>query len=1026
MESLRLLDEVIKLEEDSKSLASAVCPFIYSDDVKSSSVIVGCQRLSGELNYAICMNDAIYLFQDYKVVQEYQFDKLSRCYKYLYLEDCILSPHPVHMMIMSNATLLICESTRGCSLDIKQLQLPIEFCNSCDLYAIALPPESLLYSPDAQTIKSVSFQQLLNSNFSNVTEVYKVFMGKLLGFEVTEKGGVLFCLYRHRSTGNLYVELAKYEAMHYILSSRHSLGSSSKYCIKKVDDCWTICVTEDKTWSFKVDNSPVCVKNLHASELRDMISLDIRCVDNKTLLKAFCLDGAVLEARFRHASSSSPQVITWRKVKFPSKFPSELGFATELFDAIYLVASPLKGLSLVNLKKATNRILFPFHSMKLFDGCCIPNGGTDLDSALFCGALTRSHGFIEKRRLHFSKDVLCIISSKKLTHSPIAEIWATHSGIVYESAGVLYKAITNERLKDWNGGIWLTEDLVEIADVEGEIVSLQELSNSTCGDHRSYSIIYSNGTLELASCVSRGSLRAFVMINLGPNIIDFAHAAAAYHDVEKCYYVASYHEYGYLSFWRNETEIFKYSLGLDFFVSDLLVKVLQDCCYTIATSTDARSRIFLSNSTENLLEVEGTSSEPFKLLDLDEELPFVLFYNEHESIMVNLASLSYGELHIGVRPLKLVKCSGLIYALDKEWTLTTIDLSFKMSNTGGVPTPTLKCDLYELPGSLALCLTLLPTLGYAIVVTRTSRHKQLRLVLFDYEKNRIIDRYETSDQISNALVKPFCDSSSDLFLQRFFLVCCNSGERSFFVILRIDNAKIVPLQYELLPSPVSTLAVSQDRSKVFFGGAGLKVYGIAKDYATGTISLRNTTFKLQNESLQVAIIPGSESLKCILPFGGCFEVEEIGGKVERHVEHILSDGSNLIRKTAFKRLNQMTRKHTSTSTEILSRFANTGLKNKESMYVIILESSKRLTLFYQLTEDTPLSPICCFPFNDPIINIVPVKDDFSSVQTNGTRLDGLPLFMIMCANGTVHTIVEPRNRSPIELQSKIIGFEQFS
>ena len=59
MESLRLLDEVIKLEEDSKSLASAVCPFIYSDDVKSSSVIVGCQRLSGELNYAICMNDAI-------------------------------------------------------------------------------------------------------------------------------------------------------------------------------------------------------------------------------------------------------------------------------------------------------------------------------------------------------------------------------------------------------------------------------------------------------------------------------------------------------------------------------------------------------------------------------------------------------------------------------------------------------------------------------------------------------------------------------------------------------------------------------------------------------------------------------------------------------------------------------------------------------------------------------------------------------------------------------------------------------
>lgn len=1014
MESLRLLDEVIKLEEDSKSSAPAVCPFIYSDDVKNSSAIVGCQRLSGEFNYAICMNDAIYLFHGYKVVREYQFDKSSHCYKYLYLEDCILSPHPVHMMIMSNATLLICESTSGYSLEIKQLHLPIEFCNSRDLYAIALPPESVLYSPDAQTIKSVSFQELLDSNFSNVTEVYKVFMGKLLSFEVTQKGGILFCLYQHKSTGNLYVELAKYDSMHYILSSRHSLGSSSKYCIKKVDDSWTICVTEEKTWSFKVDNSPVCVKNLHASELRGMINLDIRCFDNETLLKAFCLDGAVLEARFRHASSSSPQVITWRKVKFPSKFPSELEFATELFDAIYLVASPLKGLSLVNLKKATNRILLPSHSIKLFDGCCIPNGGTDLDSALFCGALSRSHGFIEKRHFHFSKDVLCIISSKKLTHSPITEIWATHSGIVYESAGVLYEATTNERLKDWNDGIWLTEDLIEIADVEGEIVSLQKISNSTYGHPCNYSIIYRNGNLELATCVSRGHLRAFVTIKLGLHIIDFAHAAAAYHDVEKCYYVASYHEYGYLSFWRNETEIFKYGLGLDFFISDLMVKVVQDCCYTIATSTDARARIFLSNSTDNLLEIEGTSGESFKLFDLDEELPFVLFYNDHEFIMVNLASLNYGELDIGVRPLKLLKCGGLIYALDKEWNLTTIDSSFRMSNTGGLPTPTLTCDLYELPGSLALCLALLPTLRYAIVVTRTSRHKQLRLVLFDYEKNRIIDRYETGDRILNALIKPLCDSSSDLFLQRFFLVCCNCGEQSFFVILRIDNAKIVPLQYELLPSPVSTLAVSQDRSKVIFGGAGLKVYDIVKNYATGTIILRGATFTLHNESLQVAVIPGSESLKCILPFGGCFEVDEIGGKVERHVEHILSDGSNLIKKTAFKRLDQLTRKHASTSTEILSRFVRTGLENKESMYVIILEFSNRLTLFYQVTEDTPLSPICCFPFSDPIINIIPVKDDFSSVQTNGTRLDGVPLFMIICANGSVHTIVEPRNRSQIE------------
>lgn len=1054
MESLRELDELIDIEERLSGFSAEVFPFIYPNDGESSSTFVGSQLLPDGLNYVICMSDAIHLIQKFEIRESLPFTGANHtCYAYQYIENCILAPHPLHALILSDQTILILGVEKGHFKEFKRLSFTAQFRNVLCKFAVS--QEYVLYSSDGELFESLGLRGSEGLNQANATQVYKFEMGSLLYFDLMNKGRVLICFYRHRSTGDLYVELANWCKNVYVPSGRHFLGHSIEFCIKKVDDSRLICLTSEKTWSFGLGSKPKFIINEHAERLEGLINLDIRCVGQDLILKAFCRSGTVWEAPF--PSYHPSQVMEWcRLPKIRGLERYALEFASEIFDDVYLIASGFKGVSLVSAKDSKSWNIFPCQCKKMFDGCCLTNGGTDLDSMLFCGALTESDGFIEKRYFQYSSDLICIVSEKVLTSSPIEDLWVTKIGPVYLSEGNLYQAHTNEKLKSWNGGICLTRNLVEFPDVKGEVLSLRELSDSAKGHYFCYSVIYKGGDLKVLGCESQGDLQNLIVLKLGKNLIGVAQAAATFSTFDECYYISSYHQYGRLSFWRNETQVLEYDLGFDFSVSELLVKIIQSCCRTIVTSTNARAKIFGSTSNEALLEVVGTSNEPFKVCDLGKDQSFVLLYNENESFMINLISLDYGKFSTGVRPLKIIaerrNRDSLLYAIDEQGKLTTLCVLLKESSQVDLPTPKKTCDVVELPGTLPLCVTPLPALNYAIIVARNSKRKTLQVKLFDYEMMRIVHRYELNERISGALVQPFWDGNSDIFMRRFFLICCNSAEQSFFQIFRIDNLKIVPLQHCTLSMPVSSVQLARDHSKVVLGGAGLEIYDISKDYAKDEVLLRYASCASKNEFLHVADVYGLKTYKCIQPFGELVEDDGTEGKVgvAQSERERTMDGftPTLIRKVVSKRLHRQSilsreglakegaldHLRPSIGVELFGRFAKAGRRYKESVYVITLDTSDCMTMFYQPTEDEQQTAVCVFQVDEPVLNIVPAKGEFSSVQTGdpslGPRLQGAaPLFMITCANNTVYTVVEFKNRLPFkeaQYKGKLKSFQRLS
>lgn len=1021
MEALRSLDELAKVKEQSNDSPPPISPLMYSDGPESSSAFVGCSPLFHDNYYVICMRDALYVFDGSKVVQKHPLDPSQCVYKgYWYLKNYSQARCPAHIVIKSDLTLLVYSLEHDSLKTIKSLQLPIDFRAIHCLGPLVPTAEGIYYSTDEQSIQLFTFDKPFSCDSLGGKEVYKTSLGKMLCFEIMNEGRNLICLYRHTSTGLLFVELAKRQSKQYTLSGRYRLQSRTRHVIKKVSDKWIVCVTPEATWSFKADHPPICLENSNASELQRLACLTIRRTRNRTTLRTFCDPGIVLEAVVPDVNKGHlPTKLKWRRLKqskSPSFSPNELQFVTEVYDNHYLVVSRSKGVSLLSLERGALTRLLTFNLKWLLDGSCIPNGGSDLDSVLLCGALTEKHGFIEKRFLRYPNDLLRLTSKTKLHYSPVEELWDTEGGIVYRCGESLYRLHTGERLDSWNTDV-LLKKITEITKREGGLSSLKYLSNLNTGNFCHYSAISKGGILRIIGFEDQENIQILLQINLGSNTIDSAQAAVTYHKDEKSYGIACYHQYGFMSLYRDEYHIQKYTLGFDFFVTNLMVKDSEVGSHVIVTSSDSRAIVYASSSTELLMEVRGVSNLPFKIFDVGRGLPFVFLYNERESIMINMITLEYGRLRTKIRPNIFFRrnraVDGVLYALEYPSTLNTFQFSSELLRLEP------ELDSYQFRGSLPLCLALFPRMNYAVVVTRTSSRQALQVKLFDYNSMQVVDHYESNQEISNAFIVSLSNSQySDIFIGKFFLLCCNTGERAFFRILRIDRAKIVPIQHEILDSRIASIVVAERRPEVYFVGSGVKVYSIVRKYSNESVSLERTTL-FADKSLQVAVIDGLDSAKAVSPFGMLDEIHETE-KQKSNIDDTMNGYADMIKKVAVRRLdrllparevsavNLLPERQTS---EILQRFVKPWKKNKERLYVMILESSHRLTISYQSSENTELKPICRFHVEDPIVTIAATNGKFTSVQTACSRLqNALPLFMILCSNGTVHTIMEPKEK----------------
>ncbi|QLL34512.1 hypothetical protein HG536_0G03740 [Torulaspora globosa] len=1056
MDNLKALDQVLRVEKS--SVPPRRTGILYSTKLEGSIRFLGCQRLHDERHYVVCTSEGLHLFD--RTVLKASYGSFGRCFSYLYVETETKDLAPLHAMFMSDGHVQLFE------IDHHSIELHTSFSISHQpvdygrAFISAASSGAIYVSFDSQTI----FQC---NKVGNLREIYKVGMGELMSFFFMRNGAFLFCLYRHKSTGHFYIEIAKFTTDKcfgddeeddsfylpsgtYITSNRHRLKAADQTnCyFKNLNDVCAICITSQHTYILEPESPLVTVKNLRGLNLRDAIGVNGSAYliesRNQYVVRASVFDGSgnVMESAIE-LRPKVPQRATWTQTPLlagQTFEQDELSFVDQLFTqnfSSYLLVSSLTGVSIVDRMKHSISIILPGQSKKVSDGNCIPKDGSDLDSHIFCGAYTKSHGFIEKRTLVYETDIIQPIAKKQLLHHPVVNLWDIDRGLLYESMGYLYSTITDKRIIYFENSLWLTRNNVKIDVLQEGTVSVSEIDVAAEGTTCCVSVISVDGILKVLDYRDSEQSEILLSLDLGVTNIQNGKSAVLYSADDNCYYAICYHAHGCLKFFRDAVRIRIQSMGMDYFLSDLLLKSANGGLYVVLTSIDGRAKVLEWESGKCVLDISASSGSSVKILDLGRRSPCVLFYNENDCILANLDGMVYGRLDIGTRPVKIITASseseGMVYLLDDNGCLNTLRFLSCYDYRSRMLSTVWKSDLYDLPDCVPMRLLPFSDPALAVLILKFKETGRLSASLFDYDKMCLVDSQDlgTSDShLSNVLLRSLDDDSIPseslrIFMKRFLIICCATDRESNIHVLHLNGYKLERLHSEQLPFPVLSICLIKAGTKILLGGSQTVSYEIKYEPKEHVITLNRMATNLVGKSAEHLRPPlfyscRNNSCMAISLLGHYCEFDfsssEMGGSQVCSHRRLARFGSYPLVQVVTKRLpnrrdvglqSEASTKGSSfkTSADILRTLSASLTTGPEEFYMLTIDCGGYVNLYNGAAD----APIGHFRLTSPMLSASPIATQHVGLQLGrlpGRRKDTRSLFMITCTDGLAYIVSE--------------------
>lgn len=1051
MQDIRLLESELKIKPKWDSTYTPDYISLQPIGTESSTRLVGFQLINGSQQYLLCLNKAIYICEEEEIIC-YRPLKCGRiCHSYLYIDRYPTSVGKycsAHAFFMSDGSISICRYNGADIVQFEEVVLPTAI-TLRKAFLPCLPASSSLgifFSFDRKEIQCWGFQNghSSSSNSLRVRRIYKLSMGELMYYGFMNAGDILLCLYRNTSTGALYAEHAVRRSGNYCFAKRYVISPSisSNTIFKQLNDSWIICAMAHNTWSFKTDCSPYTFRNLGIDPKITMLNIDWRNKKEKesVIFDIYDSSGQVYEAIYTNSSHKKP-ILRWAKkdLHIPgSSKVDEIDFIARIHSNLYLIVSKVRGITILNRasKTVTKVSSCPYKNVIYLDGNSISNGGSNLDSVILCGAYTNCHGFLEKQYLQYDKNSSHIVFTQNLSHTPVENIWASDLGLVYESMGNLYKANSDEKFRDFKNGVWFTKNGIDINDEHNNILFTSPLSSHVKDVPDSLLILFTNGDLKALKFRSQNESEQLFSLELGPQVIDSTVAAGTYNFTDESFYVATYHEYGWLSLYSNVGQVFKVPLDLDYFVAELLVKIIDATVYVIATSFDGRGRVYVPTSNSHLLEIIAPSGTQLRVTDVGIHISSIILYNEQDVILVQLEEMIHGALDLGISPIQIVPCGEdrpfAFLVLGNNWSVSLIDFSL-VEDASLVPR--VKSSLYDLGNFIPLKMLILRT-NLAVIVLKNDVRKNLRIILFDFSLMKVIAKYDIDKDCSNILLCHLCsedfqlNSLSDLLLQNMIIVYYINENVPYFHLFSVNRHALTLQQTEKLLHPALTIAVEQNAMKLVFDGIYTMVYNINVDYKDEKITLQCASgMEFLSSTHLCTEMSSSSKLRTSGPLIAPHRLEVTDNEITsgRADETHNTNSYDLITQVATKRVymkpknmsneaKSLPESRFSKDSDIFREFMRTSKKFEGKYYRIMVDCSNHVYISYSSDEHYTVNarkakPFCSFRMNETIINVSPISSTSISLKRASTgvvgRLNGeVPLFIITCSNSAVYVLTE--------------------
>lgn len=761
-------------------------------------------KVLGGQNHLLCTSKAFFILKRERILVKHFFESGSSCRGYLFVKnfhansvDCF----PAHTFLMSNGNILI----------FRYLKSELSFSGSTNLSELHKDDKPSLMAASQWGIAfSVDSQRIYLSKFDlqyhEPCEIYRDQACHVLYFDFM-KDNILVCVCKSLFTGELYVEYASFSSstIKFEPIRRYYLATAdaSNILVKKLNDIWLVCITVKETWCVMLDRSPFRRQNKGFSKKIHLLNISLDIVRDTLNVYA---SGNVFETSYLDIiNGTGPLKWSFKNIKKLLKLKSEtIDFMYGIEGGIYVLASSKSGIQIVDVFQQST-LKAPgcgYYRKTYFDGHPIFNHGSDLDTLLLCGTYDGFNGFFEKQVFQYHYRT---VSCQYFSHKPVMDIWLTRKGVFYESMGMVY---IGDSASQFDNGIWVSKNGSLISDENRDILFITPVLDPFEDDTDCLLIIREKGDLEIVNVDTEHNFKKIIQFKLGNWLNEASLISATYRSKEEECYVIAYINYHWLNLYCNNALICKIAVSPNFVVAD--IKILDDAkgLLVIATSFDGKVRIYSVSEKTILLEIGSAFECEMYITDMRGSL---LFYNQHEVILVQLKDLTYGSIALPLKPIKIISDDEYhIYVLDDMWRLSLIEISLPQR-------PISQPIHHDFCGFVPLKMLPVSNTHHMIIVLKGFLQRKIQILLFDYRSMKVLKQSEWTTDCSNVLLEEVWDYAILYYL---------NGTSPIYQIL---NGSLELLESGTLPCPASSLSLCLDSRQVSFLGYQTMVYDIILD-----------------------------------------------------------------------------------------------------------------------------------------------------------------------------------------------------
>ncbi|CAI4060829.1 hypothetical protein SUVZ_05G0460 [Saccharomyces uvarum] len=697
----------------------------------------------------------------------------------------------------------------------------------------------------------------------------------------------------------------------------------------------------------------------------------------------------------------------------------------------------------------------------------VRNNGTDIDSLLMSGSFNSKRGFLEKKSLVYDENIFRLSTSTKLPLENVTDFWITdlitgdENHFTYESMGSIHRNGALLMDESYNYGVLVTRTgMILENSADGSTGEIKQVGTLRFDRNSSDMFCYpiENSTVRISTLQPQSNSLHKVKDVFIDGVDSRNSIISSCWDGDDIFYLAVYSE-GEIFVWdTSQNKLATSRPDYSFIVFDILLKrswfnnnAKNESTFVIASSYVGCVRVYKSdlNSLEVALEIHSSHSQKLEILDTLTEAPLIFLYNEKEIILLNLDSLTYGFIQLGIIPRKMrilpKKAWFSLCVLDIESQInvfnfaTTFDHEDLTKHMVSLK-PRVKNFMYHL-SSVPLHLCTMPNnANQAVICILDTNSGQYELMLFDYLLMKPISTFSLpKGKYSHAILKPFWSEDDSIYssLRYFygnkFIVCLGTDDkRTKFWLFEIRNSKIVQLYADCLEDRICSVFIYYEGSVVLFSGdSGISTYKIhiLKDTSevleahsfsilesiesTGFLAYMNGDDLVQLNTIKGFVrtnLSTREAIECPLEYSDnvCMNFIDFAG-----ITHV---ATKRISRKPMEPDNDYSENGKHSSLSRLSGLSQIERVYSGISYVATIDSDNTLAIYDDsnkslVNENGLIMPYLKIRLPDTIISLAPIPDGFQNLQIcsgldNG-RLEGvLPLFMICGTKGQIYIVSE--------------------